>query len=817
MHQQRIATRLFLVLLTGSLLVLLLFSSIRKQTKSVTHHLPSYTTYERLQNEYPDTLNCYCSKITQSYSSFITLRPLFHPVCSSAFVTDRWFDQLKLTNTNSHGISINDWRIAALGYFQALATLCQLANSTVNDALRRLNDRSVVSSRLVTKALLHEEFNGTLNELIYNTQTEFGRILNVISLLNQVDQYFSGSTSNGELRLSNQTNDGHIEIKFKFSGPSPPSQFDQPCLCAFRPDCEWPMVLYENGAKIVPGFVWKCTAIDSILQSTLQYPIPPLNITTLLRFTSNDTVATIANSIFVEEWTPLVFYENYFHTCAPTICSYTYAKRANLLYILTTLISLYGGLTISLRLLAPLIVQFFVRRQRQQSVRSETHNERMPFIIRLRTHARALFGFIRIKITNLTFFPLHSFGSNVDRVMADRLNRLASRLYVGFLVVGLTILIMYTSIQERIVTKNILYPSMLKAQQIQNDYSNTAQCPCAKIAIPLDRFITVQPTFHQICSSVFVTDEWRNELTADLSNMSYYVKIGDYRGFISAHLQFVSGLCEQSIVQVNDAVRSFTSTSLVASQLLSETTFNTRLANLSSRAGANAPTIFVRAFQLVRNINHGNALMSIYRSNFEFVTRQNPIASLSTLMTHSMTYNETPNCLCGQESRCLNSAAFTSPVYVEIKGLYIGCLPSESLLASTFECFYDSDCIDLIRNHMFGNKTRTFALPLNHSNEFKSYYNPNTTINDIASQLFVEDWSMKTNYGLYFIECAPTNCFYSYTERANPFYVATTLLGLYGGLTVVLRWWSPRLVKLGRKVQIYYIRKRQNNITPITT
>ncbi|CAF3326085.1 unnamed protein product [Rotaria sp. Silwood2] len=607
------------------------------------------------------------------------------------------------------------------------------------------------------------------------------------------------------------------KIKFKFSGPSPPSQFDQPCLCAFRPDCEWPMVLYENGAKIVPGFVWKCTAIDSILQSTLQYPIPPLNITTLLRFTSNDTVATIANSIFVEEWTPLVFYENYFHTCAPTICSYTYAKRANLLYILTTLISLYGGLTISLRLLAPLIVQFFVRRQRQQSVRSETHNERMPFIIRLRTHARALFGFIRIKITNLTFFPLHSFGSNVDRVMADRLNRLASRLYVGFLVVGLTILIMYTSIQERIVTKNILYPSMLKAQQIQNDYSNTAQCPCAKIAIPLDRFITVQPTFHQICSSVFVTDEWRNELTADLSNMSYYVKIGDYRGFISAHLQFVSGLCEQSIVQVNDAVRSFTSTSLVASQLLSETTFNTRLANLSSRAGANAPTIFVRAFQLVRNINHGNALMSIYRSNFEFVTRQNPIASLSTLMTHSMTYNETPNCLCGQESRCLNSAAFTSPVYVEIKGLYIGCLPSESLLASTFECFYDSDCIDLIRNHMFGNKTRTFALPLNHSNEFKSYYNPNTTINDIASQLFVEDWSMKTNYGLYFIECAPTNCFYSYTERANPFYVATTLLGLYGGLTVVLRWWSPRLVKLGRKVQIYYIRKRQNNITPITT
>ncbi|CAF5004632.1 unnamed protein product [Rotaria sp. Silwood1] len=160
---------------------------------------------------------------------------------------------------------------------------------------------------------------------------------------------------------------------------------------------------------------------------------------------------------------------------------------------------------------------------------------------------------------------------------------------------------------------------------------------------------------------------------------------------------------------------------------------------------------------------------------------------------------------------------FTSPTHVEIKGLHIGCLPSESLLASTFECFYDSNCIDLIRNHMFGNKNRTLALPLNDSNVFNSNYNPNTTINNIASELFIEDWSMKAHYDRYFTECTSINCFYSYTERANPFYVATTLLGLYGGLTVVLRWWSPRLVKLGRQVQIYYMRKCRNNIIPVTT
>ncbi|CAF5083063.1 unnamed protein product, partial [Rotaria sp. Silwood1] len=254
MQRQRIATRLFVILLTGSLLVLLLFTSISKQTNSVTYHQPSYTTYERLQSEYPDTLNCLCSEITQSYSSFVSLHPLFHPICSSVFVTDFWFTQLQYEDPNSQALPINDWRIAALGYFQALAALCQLANSTVNDALRRFGDRSFVSSRLLTNALLQEEFDSTVNEFIYNTKTEFERALNIINLLNQVDQYFSGSITNGYLRISNLTNDGHIEIKFKFNGPSPPSQLDEPCLCAFRPDCQWPMVTYQNGTKIIPGF-----------------------------------------------------------------------------------------------------------------------------------------------------------------------------------------------------------------------------------------------------------------------------------------------------------------------------------------------------------------------------------------------------------------------------------------------------------------------------------------------------------------------------------------------------------------------------------
>jgi hypothetical protein len=78
----------------------------------------------------------------------------------------------------------------------------------------------------------------------------------------------------------------------------------------------------------------------------------------------------------------------------------------------------------------------------------------------------------------------------------------------------------------------------------------------------------------------------------------------------------------------------------------------------------------------------------------------------------------------------------------------------------------------------------------------------------------MEEWSTKIFYDRYFAQCAPTMCSYSYIDNANPLYVATTLLGLYGGLRVVLSWWCPQLVKLIRRIRIHCKKKRQISPTP---
>jgi hypothetical protein len=149
---------------------------------------------------------------------------------------------------------------------------------------------------------------------------------------------------------------------------------------------------------IVPGFVWHCSSMDSILQSSLEclysntncltdillhyinytaiaVPVPPLNVSNLIRTSSNSTVITLADNLFVEEWITSISHENYFHTCAPSVCQYTYIDRANHLYVVTMFLAVYGGLILSLRLLITLIFKLILRRGHQPELTNNQDGE----------------------------------------------------------------------------------------------------------------------------------------------------------------------------------------------------------------------------------------------------------------------------------------------------------------------------------------------------------------------------------------------------------------------------------------------------------
>src|SRR5690349_6147317 len=89
----------------------------------------------------------------------------------------------------------------------------------------------------------------------------------------------------------------------------------------------------------------------------------PVNITALdpsvsSRYFVNSTIQQLVNSLMVEEWNSSVRYDSYYHECQPAQCIYTHTTRNDIIYIVTTLIGLVGGLMSVLKLIVPPLVKF---------------------------------------------------------------------------------------------------------------------------------------------------------------------------------------------------------------------------------------------------------------------------------------------------------------------------------------------------------------------------------------------------------------------------------------------------------------------------
>jgi hypothetical protein len=97
LRQERYTTRIYLILLLLTVIILVLFTSIRPQSIRVIIKSPSLTEFNQLYNQYPVTLNCPCNKPAIDKQFICHMKPQYHEVCLSEFVsepeTKRIFDE----------------------------------------------------------------------------------------------------------------------------------------------------------------------------------------------------------------------------------------------------------------------------------------------------------------------------------------------------------------------------------------------------------------------------------------------------------------------------------------------------------------------------------------------------------------------------------------------------------------------------------------------------------------------------------------------------------------------------------------------------
>jgi hypothetical protein len=95
---------------------------------------------------------------------------------------------------------------------------------------------------------------------------------------------------------------------------------------------------------------------------------------TLSRFPPNTPIKLIIKNMMIERWNPVTLYNKFYQSCAPSYCSYSQTVRTkSIVGVIITLVSMTGGLIVSLRLITPQFVKFIIhllsminRRQQQQ-------------------------------------------------------------------------------------------------------------------------------------------------------------------------------------------------------------------------------------------------------------------------------------------------------------------------------------------------------------------------------------------------------------------------------------------------------------------
>jgi len=386
----------------------------------------------------------------------------------------------------------------------------------------------------------------------------------------------------------------------------------------------------------------------------------------------------------------------------------------------------------------------------------------------------------------------------VPRQDKIRVQRQSTRVYILLLSLALGIIGAYTLLTYQNNNLEVEIFSLEALQNLHERYGSTVvKCPCTKLSFARSTYIQVEPVFHELCSSDFVSTSWLNTLF-EKHKYQFMSSPGELNTYQTAfaHFQAMLILCDFAKKAVNEARDLFLNTSVVSAQMPDYNLFdkqtNVTLVDFESAL----PNNFLHTLQMFRGLAHSNGLLSGYITNWNLIYRNLTIAFLY------MKPQWHGGCNCATSSACVE------PTMHFIRGLVVGCLPLDSFLRSTLECFYDQLCV---------NEMATYFDASNHPramNNTGSHFDASVSANTIMEKMFIESWSSNASYEEFFRQCQPTLCSYLLIERHSILFAVTTVIGLYGGLTILLKLVVPFVMSQLHKL-VRRFRQNNSQVAPI--
>ncbi|CAF0768516.1 unnamed protein product [Adineta steineri] len=818
-HREILSTRLYLVVLLISVFTLTLYTSINGLIKEKIVHSPSLAVYKKLQKQYPDTLQCPCTKLAIPYRTFVNVAPSFHQVCSSDFISQSWIDFTFKTNTTF--IWPMDVRTSLSAMCQLLAAVCSSSTKIIFDTLNDFSNLPLINSMILPEDILLIKTSTALDLTIQMISNSPMKLLSTFEKISIANGLVTGLSTNYALRTFNYRPGGKAQsvipavVRYIAQGSN------TTCTCMHEGTCPisgsfylydmWETSGLYDLNKIIPnqtlsGIVVDCTPLQMVFASSLecfynqscvdlilsmyaQYiNISILNQIIPSRFMTTTNIKFLIENLFIEQIFNETLYDSYYKQCAPIHCSYTYSNKFDWIYVITILMSLYGGLNVVLRMMIPSVIDLilFIKRKRCCMKNKSQHNES----ISIKTRFIQFFGKVKAYIIK---FNLFNNRSQDERQI--RQGRLTTRLYLIFLVSTLIVLIVHTSFSMQTISTTIISPSQEQYKQLERQYSNTLQCPCTVVAIPYKEFIHVTPMYHQLCTSDFI-----RAFGYDSFPVSEYGQWSNIHFVGSSHVRTLAALCDLANLTIIDETNRFYSTMFINAQVISHDLFASKAHAFIDRFFNSTRAAFSNRMLLINTVIHVNQYITGLRTNFELdLETEYPLLDPSQLnririitssryeiINHKMVY-------CARNASLMLWGESTNML---IAGLRIDCWIVNSVLESTLTCWYNSRCIDQLRKLLADNdlflKTNITAL----NNKVSSRFPTNVRVKVIVDEVMVEKWNYSISYTDFYHKCRPAYCTFSYQKRMNVLYIIITLIALFGGLNIVSWLVIPSPIKL---------------------
>ncbi|CAF1355935.1 unnamed protein product [Adineta ricciae] len=374
---------------------------------------------------------------------------------------------------------------------------------------------------------------------------------------------------------------------------------------------------------------------------------------------------------------------------------------------------------------------------------------------------------------------------------------LATRIYVCCLAIAIIIVTITTSLITRLVNKIEYSPSFERFLVLTSKYPNSVHCPCTKVGIGYDAFVATQVRFHQVCSSQFVEQTWIDMMFAAQNRT--LISAGDFRTRLIFFWQLIAGFCTISNRTWSEVVVAFDATQILSQLAMSEDLMRTQVYVDLNKQIAMVQSAFIRDLRSIRQTFRGNQMVSGLGSNFYMKysagddTQFQPVPQMAP-----QTYN---NCTCLNIAGCPHPATFNDRHnhLITVPGMISDCLVLDGALASTFECYYNETCISLLH------ETVPITLkPL--SNDSDKHFVMKSTIETLLNEMMIDEMSSTIRFDLFYDQCQPMYCAYSYAHRFDVLFVFTTFFGIFGGLSFILKQSAPLLALI--------ILRRKNRVAP---